>query len=59
LPSAASSAARCHPRESRIGWNDPCTAYRRNILNDRKCKITAFHATVQRMLDADAARSGI
>jgi phenylpropionate dioxygenase-like ring-hydroxylating dioxygenase large terminal subunit len=28
------------------------SAYRRNILNDRECKITAFHRTVQEMLDA-------
>jgi hypothetical protein len=26
--------------------------YRRNVLNDRECKITAFHQTVQDMLDA-------
>ena len=25
--------------------------YRRNILNDRECKITAFHRAVQEMLD--------
>ena len=30
------------------------SAYRRNILNDRECKITAFHQTIQRLLDADA-----
>ena len=27
------------------------SAYRRNILNNRECKITAFHRTVQQMLD--------
>jgi hypothetical protein len=26
--------------------------YRRNVLNDRECKITAFHQSVQDMLDA-------
>jgi phenylpropionate dioxygenase-like ring-hydroxylating dioxygenase large terminal subunit len=28
------------------------SGYRRNILNNRECKITAFHRTVQDMLDA-------
>jgi choline monooxygenase len=28
------------------------SAYRRNILNNRECKITAFHRTIQAMLDA-------
>jgi phenylpropionate dioxygenase-like ring-hydroxylating dioxygenase large terminal subunit len=28
------------------------SGYRRNILNNRECKITAFHRTVQEMLDA-------
>ena len=27
-------------------------AYTRNILNDRECKITAFHQTIDEMLDA-------
>jgi choline monooxygenase len=27
------------------------SAYRRNILNNRECKITAFHRTIQDMLD--------
>jgi phenylpropionate dioxygenase-like ring-hydroxylating dioxygenase large terminal subunit len=27
------------------------SAYRRNILNNRECKITAFHRTIQEMLD--------
>ena len=29
--------------------------YRRNILNDRECKITAFHRTVQEMIDEASA----
>jgi phenylpropionate dioxygenase-like ring-hydroxylating dioxygenase large terminal subunit len=33
------------------------SAYTRNILNNRECKITAFHRTVQEMLDAADGRS--
>ena len=44
------------PRTSRSGTRSPPPAssfgYRRNILNDRECKITAFHQVVQGMLDA-------
>ena len=29
------------------------SAYTRNIFNDRECKITNFHRTVQQMLDSD------
>jgi choline monooxygenase len=32
------------------------SAYRRNLLNERECKITAFHQTVQDMIDAAATR---
>ncbi|NDI47158.1 aromatic ring-hydroxylating oxygenase subunit alpha [Goekera deserti] len=32
------------------------SAYTRNVLNDHECKITHFHRTVQRMLDAGEAR---
>jgi hypothetical protein len=28
------------------------SAYRRNILNNRECKITAFHRSVEEMLDS-------
>jgi hypothetical protein len=33
------------------------SAYRRNILNDRECKITAFHHSIQAMLDIAGGRS--
>jgi hypothetical protein len=29
----------------------------RNILNDRECKITALHRSIQAMLDLDRGRS--
>lgn len=27
------------------------SAYRRNILNDRECRITAFHRTIDKLLE--------
>lgn len=32
------------------------SAYRRNILNNRECKITAFHQTIQVLLDQAGGR---
>ena len=33
------------------------SAYRRNILNARECKITAFHRSIQAALDLAGGRS--
>ncbi len=39
------------PIRDEVAATRDSSEYRRNILNNRECKITAFHRSIQEMLD--------